>query len=385
MDRDNLIRSYFLQGFTNAEIGGFLALQHGIILSVRTVKRILKRLRLRRAGRNNESPLEQIVFAIVEELENSCGSFMGYRQLTRRLRRKYNLQVRRDTVMKSLRIIDPEGVECRKKRRLKRRRYITPGPNYLWHVDGWDKLAPFGIFIHGAVDGFSRRILWLEANSTNKNPSVIASHYLSTVQQLKGVPVRMRCDKGTENTIIGRLQQFFRWHDDDDFAGSKSFVHGKSSGNQRIEAWWSKFREGGGGWWVNLFKDLRDLGQFDDTYLNKECLKFCFLPVLRQELYLVAELWNTHNIQAQKRLEVHGGKPDIMYFTPEVYNSRNYLIPVDMDDVNACKGLYAENCPDHADGVGELVQLIKPDYVPPSNANEALKLYCEITDVLKNY
>ena len=45
---------------------------------------------------------------------------MGYRQLTRHLRRKYNLQVTRDhdTVMKFVRIIDPEGVECRKRRRL---------------------------------------------------------------------------------------------------------------------------------------------------------------------------------------------------------------------------------------------------------------------------
>ena len=61
VNRDNLIRSYFLQGFTNSEIAGFLALHHGIILSVQTVKRILKRLRLRRAKCNNESPLEQIV------------------------------------------------------------------------------------------------------------------------------------------------------------------------------------------------------------------------------------------------------------------------------------------------------------------------------------
>ena len=117
----------------------------------------------------------------------------------------------------------------------------------MWHVDGWDKLAPFGSFIHGAVDGFSRRILWLDVNSTNKNPRVIASHYLDTVEQLGGVPRRLRCDKGTENVVIGTLQQFFRWNDDDDFAGSKSFVEGESSGNQRIEAWWSKFREGGGG------------------------------------------------------------------------------------------------------------------------------------------
>ena len=86
--------------------------------------------------------------------------------------------------MKSLCVIDPEGVERHKRRRLKRRRYVTPGPNFLWHVDGWDKLAPFGILVHGAIDRFSRRILWLEVNYTNKNPSVIASHYLNTVQQL---------------------------------------------------------------------------------------------------------------------------------------------------------------------------------------------------------
>ena len=384
-DRENLISNYFLQGFTNNEIVGLLALQHGIMLSVRTVKRILKRLGLKRATSDNESPLEHIVSAILEELETSCGSFMGYRQLTRRLRRKYNLQVRRDTVMKSLRIIDPEGVERRKRRRLKRRRYVTPGPNFLWHVDGWDKLAPFGIFIHGAVDGFSRRILWIEVNSTNKNPSVIASHYLSTVHQLQGVPRRMRCDRGTENTIIGTLQQFFRWYDDDEFAGNKSFVQGKSSANQRIEAWWSKFREGGGGWWINLFKDLRDSGVYRDDHLNKECLKFCFLPILRRELHLVAELWNTHNIQRQKRGEVEGGKPDIMFFTPEIYGTHNYLVEVDIEDVNACKEMYAEDCADYSEDLEELVRLVKPDYVPSTNEFEALKLYSELTDFLKNY
>ena len=73
--------------------------------------------------------------------------------------------------MQCLRVIDPEGVDLRKRRRLKGQRYATPGPNFLCHVDGWDKLASFGIFIHGAVDGFSRRLLWLEVNSTNKNLS----------------------------------------------------------------------------------------------------------------------------------------------------------------------------------------------------------------------
>ena len=110
-ERDNAITSYFQQGFSNAKIAGFMALQHGIILSVRTVKRILKRLRLKRAGCNNESPLEEIVSVILEELVDSFGTFMDYRQLTRLLRRKCNLQVRRDTIMECLRTIDPEGVD----------------------------------------------------------------------------------------------------------------------------------------------------------------------------------------------------------------------------------------------------------------------------------
>ena len=100
LEREDLITSYFNQGLTNAEIVGFLVLRHGIVCSVRTLKRILKRLGLKRAGHNNESLIEHIVGAILEELENSCGSFMGYRQLTRRLRRKYDLKVRRDTVMR---------------------------------------------------------------------------------------------------------------------------------------------------------------------------------------------------------------------------------------------------------------------------------------------
>ena len=51
-------------------------------------------------------------------------------------------------------------------------------------------------------------------------------------------------------------------------------------GNQRIEAWWSKFRKGGEGWWVKLSKDFRGLGHFSKTTLNKEGLEFCFLACI---------------------------------------------------------------------------------------------------------
>ena len=30
---------------------------------------------------------------------------------------------------------------------------IMQGPNFTWHVDGYDKLTPYGITIHGCIDG----------------------------------------------------------------------------------------------------------------------------------------------------------------------------------------------------------------------------------------
>ena len=60
-------------------------------------------------------------------------------------------------------------------------------------------------------------------------------------------------------------------------AGNKSIIQGKITGNQRIEAFWSKLRRGGGGWWVNYFKDLRDSGTLGDYGpRHGECLKLCF-------------------------------------------------------------------------------------------------------------
>ena len=35
------------------------------------------------------------------------------------------------------------------------------GPNFAWHMDGYDKLAPFGFYVHGCVDGYITIIVYL--------------------------------------------------------------------------------------------------------------------------------------------------------------------------------------------------------------------------------
>jgi hypothetical protein len=77
------------------------------------------------------------------------------------------LFVTRNTVQSILRDIDPEVTKERMPHRLKRRTYQNPGPNFSWHCDGYDKLAPFGFPIHACVDRFSRKVLWLFVTRTD--------------------------------------------------------------------------------------------------------------------------------------------------------------------------------------------------------------------------
>lgn len=116
-----------------------------------------------------------------------------------RLTMDHRLTVKREVLRKVLKVLDPEGVVVRSKCGLRRRVYKAPGPNFLWHIDGYDKLKPFGFCIHGCIDGYSRRILWLEVAYSNNNPRIIAGYYVDCVQQLGGTAKIIRSDRGTEN------------------------------------------------------------------------------------------------------------------------------------------------------------------------------------------
>ena len=153
-----------------------------------------------------------------------------------RLVNDYGIVIDRDTVRRIVKNLDPVGVESRSRKRFRRRRYVAPGPNVIWHIDGYDKLKPYGFCIHGAIDGYSRRILWLEVGSTNNDPMVTVQYYIDCVRQLGSFPRVVRGDCGAENIHIAAVQRFLRRNCQDNLAREKSFLYGKSVANQRIEA-----------------------------------------------------------------------------------------------------------------------------------------------------
>ena len=109
-----------------------------------------------------------------------------------------------------LKELDPDGSNLRKARRLRRRTCHNPGPNQSWHMDAMTNKKPFGFPIHGAIDGLSRRILWLKVTRSNRSPDNSASFFLNTVNGLGGCPIQLIIDLGTENGLAASIQCYFR-------------------------------------------------------------------------------------------------------------------------------------------------------------------------------
>ena len=84
------------------------------------------------------------------------------------------------------------------------------------------------------MDGFSRKILWLEVSCTNNNPTYISRYFLDTVCLVGGAPRIVRADRGTENVKVCAIQRYLRADAGDSFAGERRLMYGKSTSNQRM-------------------------------------------------------------------------------------------------------------------------------------------------------
>lgn len=59
------------------------------------------------------------------------------------------------------------------------------------------------IVVHGGIDGFSRKIMYLRANSNNRAATVLDC-FLGAVHEF-GLPHKVRRDKGSENVEVASL------------------------------------------------------------------------------------------------------------------------------------------------------------------------------------
>ncbi len=273
---DERIKLYFGLGLSQLEILNALAQIDTIIISRSTLQRRMRRLTLSR--RKNKSDLMEIALFILRE-QTQSGQLLGYRLMHHKCVQA-GLTVTMNTVRQVIGVLDPAGVRIRSRKRLKRRLYHSNGPNYLWHIDSYDKLRPYGICVHGAIDGFSRLIIWLEAYFTSSNPALVSGYYVDAVTTLGACPLKVRADLGTENSHVEQMHCFLRANEAGDIPRA-SFIYGSSNHNQRIEAWWSLLRRSCSQFWMNVFQDLKDAELFSGDYLDKKLMQFCFMNLFR--------------------------------------------------------------------------------------------------------
>ena len=179
-DGSLLVKRYFWNGFEYSEIMDFMLNLHNTNMSLRSLHRILRARGLRRRGRSVN--IQDIMTEIMNEIRSN-GSDKGYRAMHQTLTRK-GFAVDKDSVRLALKELDPEGVALRSRDKQRRRKYYAKGPNSIWHLDRNDKLKPYEFSIHGCIDGFSRKMLWLRLSPSNKNPSEIAYYYLTRFGKL---------------------------------------------------------------------------------------------------------------------------------------------------------------------------------------------------------
>ena len=209
---EDLIKRSLYDDYSYCEILCFLENYHNISISLWQLHRILRKYGLFR--RKNYSNMNKIILALRMLLKES-GSSLGYQRIHQKLW-QLGCFVDKETVRLHLKMLDPAGVELRVCRRLQRRADLSPGPDHTWHIDGCNKLKPYGFAIHWAIDGYGGRILWLYVSASNNNLSNIAFYFLQTITELKKVPQVVHGDRGSENVIVYGVQCFFeatfRWH-----------------------------------------------------------------------------------------------------------------------------------------------------------------------------
>jgi hypothetical protein len=258
---------------TYGDIAFILALKHHLVVSERNIKRIL---RAEGMGRRKFSPLADVVSFIQSELSGS-GVMHGYRMMYGKCKEN-GLAVRKEDVRLILQELDPRGVDDRRCRRLTRRRYAAEGPNAVWHLDGYDKLKPYGLCISGCIDGFSRKMIWLNVYHTNNDPRVIGGYFLEAVTVYDGCPLSVRGDFGTENTYVKEFQRLLRINTN---SCRPPYIDGASTLNQRIESWWGYLRRQCVQYWIEFFQQLQSQGNFNGDFLDKSLVQFCFMPTIQ--------------------------------------------------------------------------------------------------------
>ena len=343
------ILSLFYQGqATDEEIRISLGARN-ITLGLSSLRRFrYKHGMLRRwALQNREAQDQELQEKIRTVIANGAATNYGYRNLYTYLWRHAQETNGRTyamkRVLKAVKTVNPRGVALRDiQANRHRQRWRPPGPNYVWSVDGHSKLDKFGIQIYACIDAYSRYIIWIYVGVSAHTSVSVGRQYLNTVKDIGLMPLMIRSDRGLETGIMADIHWNMRIALGDRIGPNgepehipfrECYMFGKSTANQKIEAWWARLQDGCLIRWLEFFERMLQEGSYHpDEKPDKITFLAIYMPILRSEIFEFRDNWNTHKIRTQrKRLYIRTGKPWFLYQNPGAHGDEEHGLEPNWD------------------------------------------------------
>ena len=134
---------------------------------------------------------------------------------------------------------------------------------------------------------------------------------------------------GTETVLLTESHLTLRRVNNPDLPFAKAYSYGKSTKNQRIEAWWNILTEGQTQEWKVYFAKLEAEGYYDGGETDKSCLQYLYMDMICSHIHRFIEVHNSHPIRLQRNRQHYlpTGQPFLLYYYPE--DGKDYKEKVD--------------------------------------------------------